>query len=948
MAALKRNSKKSWTPSRKKGMDYSKTVNLLQTAFPMKADLPNREPLFLERWSKAELYQKVRASKKNRPVFLLHDGPPYANGDIHMGHALNKILKDIVVKFKWLAGFDSPYKPGWDCHGLPIEHALFKEMGKNKHQVPQLEFRQKAKEYALKFVSKQREDFKRLGILGEWDNPYLTLANDYEAGILEVFFGLRKKGFINKKLKPGYWCAYDETALAEAEVEYADKKSDSVFVRFKIKPETLPAALKATVGDPSKTDVLIWTTTPWTLPANVGLAFHPDERYVVLQAGQRSVIVADKLKESVAKKIGAELKAGAAFKGSEAVGLTAINPLHGRESKAVTASYVTMEDGTGIVHIAPGHGVEDYHVGLEWKLDVISPVNERGQFAPEVGVESLIGKHVLKDANKAVMEALGESLAFSSVITHSYPHCWRCKNPIIFRATEQWFLRIDDAMRSNLLKSIDQVRWEPDYGVHRIKGMVEVRPDWCLSRQRHWGAPIAVFYCTGCNEILQDDNVDKKLVDMVRKEGTDAWYAKNESDLLSGIKVSCKKCKGTTFRKETDILDVWFDSGVSWHSVVKEYFSNPEPETVMYLEGSDQHRGWFQTSLIPSVALQNEAPYDVVLTHGFVVDGKGHKMSKSLGNVIAPQEIVKKYGADILRLWVAMSDYRDDVRLSQDILNHVIDMYRRFRNTFRFFLQNTADFKWSDAVPVEKMEEIDRWIVSAFEDVKVKVMKAYENYQFHVVLAELNRFAAVTLSGFYLDALKDRFYCEPPASPLRRSAQTALARLARGMSVLLAPVLSFTSEEAYGDLRSVSWSDLPDSVFLDTISNLPAVPVDTGTLAKWEKILEFRSQVNDVLDRERKAGVVKSSQEAAVSLNPAKFSEAHRALLEKEKIDWPFVLQMADVSVDKNSDAAVQLKASSFKKCERCWRHRADVGQAAAHPTLCGRCVDAVAGLVAR
>lgn len=930
-------------------IDYSKTVNLLATAFPMKADLPVREPKMLEAWDKSDLYNKVRAKRKGRPIFLLHDGPPYANGDIHMGHALNKILKDIVVKYKWMSDYDAPYKPGWDCHGLPIEHALFKELGKNKHQVPQLEFRQKAKAYALKFVGQQRADFQRLGILGEWENPYLTLSNDYEAGILEVFAQLREKGLITRKKKPGYWCAFDETALAEAEVEYADKKSDSVFVRFAVKPDNVPAALKSVLPDPSSTDVLIWTTTPWTLPANVGLAFHPDESYGLLKAGPRFYIVAEKLKAAVAKKIGVEVGPSATFKGRDVIGLAAVNPLHKRNSKAVNADYVTMEDGTGIVHIAPGHGVDDYLVGLKWKLDVLSPVDERGRYTEDVGVPALVGKHVLKDANAAVMEALGENLVFSQVIQHSYPHCWRCKNPIIFRATEQWFLRIDDALRAALLTAIDQVRWEPDFGIHRIKGMVDVRPDWCLSRQRHWGAPIAAFYCEGCNAILLNSNVDKKLAALVRSEGTDAWYRQSADELLQGTGAACASCKGTKFRKETDILDVWFDSGVSWHSVVAQNFSNPKPETVMYLEGSDQHRGWFQTSLIPSVALHGKAPYDVVLTHGFVVDGKGHKMSKSLGNVIAPQEIVKKYGADILRLWVAMSDYRDDVRLSQDILNHVIDMYRRFRNTFRFFLQNTADFSWDkNRVPPESMEEIDRWILSHFEEVKEKVQKAYDNFQFHVVLSELNRFAAVNLSGFYLDALKDRLYCERPNSPKRRSVQTALAELARGMAALLAPLLSFTAEEAYGDLKNASWAGLPESVFLDTLSALPVHPKEAGLNQKWDGILEFRSRVNDVLDRERKAGVLKSSQEASLKIHTASLSGPQKKLIEDASLDWPFLLQMADVSIDSSSAGElVHIKATTHKKCERCWRHRSDVGSHAEHPALCGRCVEAVGSVPA-
>lgn len=930
-------------------MDYSKTVNLLQTSFPMKADLPKREPLFLEKWAEMKLYELIQEKGKNKPVFLLHDGPPYANGVIHMGHALNKILKDFVVKYKSLQGYHSPYKPGWDCHGLPIEHALFKELGKNKHQVSRVELREKAAQYAMGFVDKQRQDFKRLGVFAEWENPYLTLSNEYEALIVETFFELEKKELIYRKLKPGYWCAFDETALAEAEVEYMDKKSDSVFVRFKAKTETIPEKVKKQLSVPNL-HVLIWTTTPWTLPANVGLALHPDEKYVVIQGKDAAYLVAEKLKDVVAKKIGVECTVlGEAHSGKDYIGLLATNPIHQRDSRVVNATYVTMEDGTGIVHIAPGHGIEDFEVGLRWALDVISPVDERGQYQPEVGHPALVGKHVLKEANQAVMEILGADLVYYQPIKHSYPHCWRCKNPIIFRATKQWFLRVDDNMRKKLLEEIDRVQWIPNYGIHRIKGMVEQRPDWCLSRQRHWGAPIAVFYCDQCETVLRNPDVDRHLVQLFKKEGASAWYQKTETELLQGLNAKCGSCGSTTFKKEMDILDVWFDSGVSWKAVVEEHLSKPKPEMVMYLEGSDQHRGWFQTSLIPSVMLRDKAPFDMVLTHGFVVDGKGHKMSKSLGNVIAPQEIIQKYGADILRLWVAMSDYRDDVRLSNDIVNQAIDMYRRFRNSFRFLLQNTVDFKFqSDAVPFEKCEEIDRWILVHFEEVKARVIKAYEANEFHVVLSELNRFAAVPLSGFYFDALKDILYCEKPNSHRRRSTQTALYHLTRGLTLLLSPLISFTAEETYTDLRQISNPSLPQSVFLDEMANLPKVQLDEALNIKWQKILELRAKVNDGLDRERKAGTIKSSQEVCLTVNPQKFEEGFKPLFSDSSLDWAFLFQMAEVYLDSSGEypESVTIKASEFAKCERCWRHRSDVGHSKEHPTLCGRCVDAIGDLV--
>ncbi len=921
-------------------MDYSKTVNLLQTAFPMKADLPVREPQFLEKWNTMELVQKMNERGKKQKLFLLHDGPPYANGVIHMGHALNKILKDIVVKYKRLQGFHAPYKPGWDCHGLPIEHQLFKEWGKSKHEVTRLELREKAAAFAMNFVNKQRDDFKRLGILGDWENPYLTLSNEYEAATVDVFFQLRDRRFINQGLKPGYWCAYDETALAEAEVEYADKKSDAVFVRFKLNSKTVPVKLPS-----AEPHVLIWTTTPWTLPANVGLAFHPTEYYIVLKTAKGDLIVAEKLAETIAKKVGGGDKLAGRWQGKDFVGAEASNPLHGGLSRVVTAGYVTMEDGTGVVHIAPGHGVEDFAVGQKFNLETVCPVDSRGRYDDTVGRADLVGKHVLKDANAAVIEALGSNLLHHEQFTHSYPHCWRCKNPIIFRATKQWFLMVSDDFRKKLLGEIDKVKWEPDYGIHRIKGMVEQRPDWCLSRQRHWGAPIAVYLCTACKEPLHNKDLDKKTVDFIRTQGASAWYAANVDDLLKGIPAKCVKCGGAKFEKEMDILDVWFDSGVSWYAVVQQNFSNPKPETVMYLEGSDQHRGWFQTSLIPATAINNKAPYDIVLTHGFVVDGKGHKMSKSTGNVISPQDIIKQYGADVLRLWVGSSDYREDVRLSQDIVKQSVEMYRKFRNTFRFLLQNTADFKLTEnGMPVEKMEEIDRWILVHFEELKKNVLKAYEDCQFHVVLAELNRFVSVALSGFYLDAHKDRLYCEAVNSPKRRSAQTALYHLNRGLAVLLSPVLSFTSEEAYLELRNVSNPELLESVFLEEAANLVAVSFDEKLNAKWLGVLNVRGQVNDVLDQERKAGKLKTSQEAAVHINADKLTAESRAVI-SEISDWPFLLQMAEVHVNgKNeTDSAVRIEPTKNAKCERCWRYRPDVGAEAKHPTLCKRCADVVA-----
>jgi len=591
--------------------------------------------------------------------------------------------------------------------------------------------------------------------------------------------------------------------------------------------------------------------------------------------------------------------------------------------------------------------VEDFGVGREWKLEVASPVDERGLYDKNVGREDLVGKHVLKDANKAVMAILGDNLVHHFSFKHSYPHCWRCKNPIIFRATSQWFLEVSDPFRQKLLAEIERgVRWEPAYGVHRIKSMVESRPDWCLSRQRHWGAPIAVFHCRGCAELLWDVSLNAAIVKLIADEGATAYYEKPESELvaLGGKQRTCVKCGGADFRKEMDILDVWFDSGVSWRAVIEKDFADLKPETVMYLEGSDQHRGWFQTSLIPSMALRGKAPYDIVLTHGFVVDGKGHKMSKSVGNVIAPQEIIKQFGADVLRLWVAMSDYSEDIRLSQDIVKHMVDIYRRFRNVFRFLLQNTADFRWDrDAVAVGDMPEMDRWLVNAFEELRVRMVeKSYADYQFQIVGAEINRFMSNELSGFYLDAVKDILYCGDVNSKERRSVQTALAMVARGLTMLLAPIISFTAEEAYGELKKTSWPDLLDSVFLDEYKTAKFCDFDAALHAKWTAIIGVRSRVNEELDKKRKEGILKSSQEASAVIGEALLGDKNAA---GPPVDWLFVLQMADVKTGPGD--ALSLEKTSHKKCERCWRHRADVGSHADHPALCTRCRGVVATLPA-
>ncbi len=735
-------------------MDYSKTVNLPQTNFQMKANLPAREPVFQKEWDDKKIYHKMREKNSGRPVFVLHDGPPYANGHIHLGTSLNKILKDIIIKHKAMSGFDAPYTPGWDCHGLPIEQQCLKDMKLDKHKVERVAFRKQAAAFAKKFIDIQRNEFKRLGVLGDWEKPYLTLDPKYEGAIAGVFGRLAKEGYIFRQKKPVYWCPTCETALADAEVEYANHISHSVYVKFKV--VSSPVKLE------KDTSVLIWTTTPWTLPANVALAFHPESDYVNAELkgsdGSRELLVlSKKLLPVVAEKIGAsEYKILSGFGGKDLEGIICKNPLVERESKGVLADYVTLEDGTGVVHIAPGHGQEDYAVGLKYKLDIISPVNDRGIFTDEVPE---FKGHKVFAANPLIVEKLKGlgALLFDEKFEHSYPHCWRCKKAVIFRATPQWFMSVEhNNLRARLLEAAGKVSWVPAYGQNRMTGMLETRPDWCLSRQRLWGVPIPIFYCTECGEPVVDDKIISHIASLFSEKGADIWFEKTAEELLAGHNPQCSKCSGKTFRKEEDILDVWFDSGVSSEAVLASgNFDSLRLPADMYLEGSDQHRGWFQTSLMPAVALRGQAPYKTVLTHGFVVDGEGKKMSKSVGNVILPGEIIEKYGADILRLWVSTSDYREDIRISQEILKGLIDSYRKIRNTLRFLMGNIYGLNDQTRLPLAQMRQIDRFALSRLQDLIKEVSAAYETYEFHKAAGSINNFCTVFLSGFFLDALKD-------------------------------------------------------------------------------------------------------------------------------------------------------------------------------------------------
>lgn len=931
-------------------MEYKNTLNLPKTNFPMKADLPNREPLTLKKWEGMNLYGLIRNAKKGKPKFILHDGPPYANGSIHIGHALNKILKDIIIKYKTMQGFDAPYVPGWDCHGLPVEHQLFKELKLTKHQIGQVEFRKKAYQYAMKFVSLQREDFKRLGVLGDWDNPYLTLDSKYEGEIVRSLGAIAKEGYIYRGLKPVNWCARCETALAEAEVEYEDHISPSVFVKFEVLPGE-PASgvnLAGEAGSQAQLYLVIWTTTPWTLAANVAVAVQPDLEYALIKREGETLIIAKDLLEVFVSKAGIkEYKVLETKPGKNLEGLEYKHPFIDRKGKVVLADFVSKEEGTGLVHIAPGHGEEDYHVGLKYKLPVIVPVDDKGLFDASVG--EFKGQHVFK-ANPAIIEKLKNigALIHSEEISHTYPHCWRCKEPIIFRATEQWFLDVDAKdLRKRTLDKIKTIKWIPKIGEKRISAMIELRPHWCLSRQRYWGVPIPAFYCKACGEAILDSAFIENYAKAVDEKGSDEWFIKEPKDFMpAGFK--CPKCKGAEFEKEDDIVDVWFDSGVSSRAVLlkRDELSCPAD---LYLEGSDQHRGWFQSTILANMAASNEAPFKGVLTHGFVVDGEGRKMSKSLGNVIAPQDIMKKYGADILRMWVASSSYYDDVRISDEILTRMADAYKKIRNTYKFLLGNLCDFDAAkDAVSYERFCEIDRYALFKLSCLIGEATQAYESYEFHKVFHLVHNFCIVELSNFYLDILKDRLYTFGAQSRERRSSQTALYEIFNALSRITAPIMSFTSDEAYGELplagklESIHLCDWPKA---DSEWKNPEVK------ERWDKIALIREKAMKALEDERSKGTIGDSLEAALEI--AVGDDGFYGILSQLEGELPTIFIVSEVELKhlsagrslSSGEVEVRAKKSSGRKCQRCWNYRQDVGKNTQHPDICERCAEVVEGI---
>jgi isoleucyl-tRNA synthetase len=919
-------------------MDYKATLNLPRTDFPMKANLPQREPELLRQWEEERLYARLRQARGDRPMWILHDGPPYANGHIHMGHALNKILKDIIVKSRSMAGMNAVYVPGWDCHGLPIEHQVDKELGGAAHAVPIPEKRRLCRAYAEKYIDIQRAEFKRLGVLGNWEDPYLTMSFQYEANIFRELAKFVRAGGVYRGLKPVHWCTSCLTALAEAEVEYQDDSSPSIYVAFPLASD--PAALDPALAG-AAVDVAIWTTTPWTLPANLAIVVHPEESYAVLRAGGRHLIVAEKLLADVVHKCGlADPAVVCRVPGSTLAGLAARHPWIDRSSPLFTAEYVTMDQGTGCVHTAPGHGADDYETGIKHGLPVYNPVDDRGCFVPEVA--HFAGMSVW-EANRAIIDKLRADgrLLHAEEFQHSYPHCWRCKNPVLFRATNQWFISMEtNGLRQRALEAIRQVQWIPSWGEERIAGMIANRPDWCISRQRAWGVPIALLTCAACGTLLSSEAALEYMAALMEREGADAWFTREAADIVPPG-TACSACGGADFRKEKDILDVWFDSGVSQAAVLRVRPDQHWPAD-LYLEGSDQHRGWFHSSLLAAVGVQGGPPYKAVLTHGFVVDGEGRKMSKSQGNVIAPAEVIDKYGAEILRLWVAAEDYRDDIRLSDEILTRLADNYRRIRNTCRYLLGNLHDFDpAADAVPPAELLPLDRFILHRLQQLVERVRAAYERYEFHVLYHGLHNFCAVDLSAFYLDVLKDRMYTSAPHSRLRRSAQTAMHQILAALVKLMAPVLSFTADEVWQHLRMPG---KPASVHLAEFPAVLPELVDEELGRRWERLLAAREAVLRALEDARKDKRIGSAQEAAVVVEAAgetaEFLAAHREDLETICIVSTLAIRQREAAGD---GLTVFVERAAGHKCPRCWNYREHSGSLPGHPAVCDRCAAVLA-----
>lgn len=927
-------------------MDYKSTLNLPKTEFAMQAGLPKREPAMLAEWEENKTYEKLMKKNEGKPRYVLHDGPPYANGDIHLGTALNKILKDIIVRYKNMSGFQAPYVPGWDTHGLPTELKARKKAGvSNSTAISDVELRKICREFALKYLDDQRTQFKRLGGIGEWENPYITLNPEFEAKQIEIFAEMASQGYIYKGLKPVYWCADCETALAEAEIEYMEDPCDSIYVKFRVTDDK--GKFRALGVDPDKVSFVIWTTTTWTLPGNLAICLGPDFEYVLLQAGDEYYVMAEALAASAMQAAGmTEYTIVGKFLGADLEYMKTAHPFLPRESLVILGEHVTLESGTGCVHTAPGHGVEDYDVCHNHypEIPIVVPVDSHGRLTKEAG--KFEGLTTAK-ANAAIAEELQASGALFAIqkIIHQYPHCWRCKKPVIYRATEQWFCSVE-AIKDQAVEAIRKVQWIPGWGEERIASMVRDRNDWCISRQRRWGVPIPIFYCRSCGEALISKEAMHAVADLFRKEGSDAWYCRDANEILPAG-TSCPNCGGTAFSKELDIMDVWFDSGVSHAAVcdTRPYLHWPAD---LYLEGADQYRGWFQSSLLTSVAWRGTAPYKAVVTHGWVVDGEGRKMSKSLGNGIDPKEIISQYGADILRLWVASSDYHADIRISKEILKQLSDAYRKIRNTARFILGNLNGFDPDrDAVGEEAMLPIDSWALYAFNELVRKMRQGYDTFEFHQAFHALHNFCVVDMSNFYLDVIKDRLYVEKADSVERRAAQTAMYRILDGLTRLMSPILAFTSDEIWHAMPHRACDDRENVVF-NLMPEVQDLSAQKDFIAGWDQIHAIRDVVKKALELARAEKVIGASLDAKVVLF---CDEAVYAFAKSVEEELAAAFIVSQIEICQGGDGtyrgevpglSVTVMHADGEKCPRCWSYGTTVGSDAAFPEVCARCAKAL------
>lgn len=926
--------------------DYNATIHLPKTDFPMRAGLPAREPVFQEEWEKEGLYQQLMEKNEGKPLFILHDGPPYANGNLHMGHALNKVLKDIIVRYKNMAGFHAPYTPGWDTHGLPIERQAIKAYGMDRDKVSVAEFRSKCEEFACEHVNTQRTQFKRLGVLGDWEKPYLTLTHDFEATQIKVFGEMVKKGFIYKGMKPVYWCPKDETALAEAEIEYQDVPCKSIFVKFAVTDDK--GVISKLIGTTENVYFVIWTTTTWTIPGNLAISLNPFFEYDFVKVPNGEIyVLAKELVESVMKTAGiGEWEVLATALGSDLEMVKTRHPLFDRDSVVITGEHVTLDAGTGCVHTAPGFGADDFIVCQKYKIPIIVPVDEKGCHTAESGKYEGI---YVDDSNEIILKDLDEcgALLATEDIVHSYPHCWRCKNPIIFRTTEQWFCSVD-ALKDDAVKACHNITWLPAWGEERMTSMIVERSDWCISRQRIWGVPIPIFFCKDCGKPLVNEQTIKIVSNLFRERGSNAWFELDASEILPDD-IKCE-CGCGSFDKETDTMDVWFDSGSSHAAVLDDgkfpYLQFPAD---VYLEGNDQYRGWFQSSMLTSIATKGVAPYKTVITHGMIVDEERQKMSKSLGNGISLQEILKQYGADIVRLWVASADYKQDMRISKEMFKHLSQNYLKIRNTARYILGNLNGFEVSQLLPYGELEELDQWALMKLNELVTKVIGAYDAYEFHTVLHAIHNFCVVDMSNFYLDVIKDRLYCDE--GKLRLSAQTAMFHILDAIVRMVSPILCFTSDEIWKAMPHQEGDDLRNIALNGMPAPNAAYAFDAKKQEKWTRLLVLRDEVNKALEAARNQKIIGKPLEAAVTveLNGVDCAYFRENFTEEALADLCIVSEMhvsegegAPKTAENRYGLKVTVAHAESKKCERCWKLVSSVGSDSRHPALCARCASVV------